>query len=312
MTKSNQGQQAHHITGLYTALVTPYEDNQVDYGRLEHLVEMQIDAGVDGIVPMGSTGEAATASEKEHMDVVKFVVDQVGGRTHVMAGAGSNSTDEAIRYSVAAAEAGADSLLSVTPYYNKPQQRGLVAHYTAVADSVDIPVVLYNIPGRSVVQIATDTILELSQHPNIVGVKDASSDFKSMEKVIANTPSNFSVLSGNDDETLKIIALGGQGAIAVTSNILPAQMKMYVDLCMHASNSKNLSDWRTPLDMQYAFRNLFADLFIETNPVPVKDLMAYAGLCNADVRLPLVGLEDKNHDQLIQTFDVTKRRLGLG
>lgn len=288
---------AINIKGLYTAIVTPFtEGNQsVDFDSLERIIEKQVVAGVDGIVVLGSTGESATCSHKERIQIIEATVAMVAGRTHVIAGTGSNSTTEAIELSSQAMNADVDALLLATPYYNKPPQRGLVAHYEAVANAVDIPLILYNIPGRTSVYMEPETIIQLSKHENIVGVKDASSEFDDMKKIIAGANKDFALLSGNDDETLDIMDLGGVGSIAVTSNISPFEMKNMVH---HALNGNDVEARR----INQQFLGLYDHLFTETNPIPIKALMASSGYCQNEMRLPLVPMDKEKEANLIRTY----------
>ena len=286
MTNKSQVKQ---FTGTYTAIITPFnEQEEIDMPAFAKLVERQIAAGIDGIVVLGTTGESPTITPQEHGDLINETVKIVAGRTKVIAGTGSNSTAEAIHYSQVAKAAGVDCLLQVTPYYNKPTQKGLYQHFKAVAEAVDLPIILYNIAGRCGVNIATETVVKLSQIPNIVGVKEASGDLEQVKAVIAATPDDFTVLSGNDDQNLKIIKLGGDGAISVLSNIFPAKTKAYID-------NKDEAAYQH-------LANLVDNLFIETNPIPVKTLLAEMGLCKEIFRLPMTIMEDENKKKLIASF----------
>ncbi|MGH1379140.1 MAG: 4-hydroxy-tetrahydrodipicolinate synthase [Alphaproteobacteria bacterium] len=290
--------------GLYTAIITPFNegDQEIDHNALTEIVEEQVESNVDGIVAVGSTGESATLTPEEHRIVVKSVIDIVDGRTTVIAGTGSNSTAEAVQYSQHAQEDGADGVLVITPYYNKPSQKGLLAHFKSIADSIDIPVILYNIPGRTGVNIDFETVMELSKHPMIVGVKEASGDHAQTKKIIENTDDSFSVLSGNDDETIKLMQMGGDGVIAVASNIIPREMKEMVDAGL-------TKDWDQAARLQEKYAALLSDLFIETNPMPIKTLMAHTGRCKQVFRLPLTDLYPENEQKLIQTWDDFKNDL---
>ncbi len=214
--------------GAYTALVTPFKNGQVDYTALEALIESQISKGIDGLVPCGTTGESPTLTEKEHGEVIAFTVKSSHRRVPVIAGTGSNATAEAILYTRHAKEVGADACLLACPYYNKPSQRGLVAHFTAIADAVDIPQVLYNIPGRSVVNMTPETIFELSRHRNIVGVKEASGNLEQMIRIKTLCAPDFSLISGDDTLTLPILSVGGVGVISVTSHLIPQETSRIV------------------------------------------------------------------------------------
>lgn len=290
--------------GLYTAIITPFTEGsqQVDQNALSDIVEEQVEAGVDGIVPVGSTGESATLSPEEHRIVVRNVIKIVGGRVPVIAGTGSNSTAEAIKYSQNAQEDGADGLLIITPYYNKPSQKGLLAHYKAVADSVDIPIILYNVPGRTGVNLEPETVIELSEHPLIRGIKEASGNHANTLKIIELTDDGFSVMSGNDSETLELIQMGGDGVIAVSSNVIPKQMKKMVDAGL-------AGDWNKANGLHERYAVLFDDLFIETNPMPIKTLMAHIGRCKKVFRLPLTDMYEDTERQLLQTWGALERGL---
>lgn len=283
------------FTGLYTAIITPFKNGKVDKDALERIIQKQIKEGVDGIVPVGSTGESSTLSPEEHRDTVRTVIEIVNKRIPVVAGSGSNATAEAVQYSKEAQEDGADGLLIITPYCNKPSQKGLYAHYTEIAKEVKIPIIMYNIPGRTGVVLEADTTIALSKNPLIQGIKDASSNFESISRVIKETNENFCVLSGNDDETMKIIQLGGDGVIAVTSNVIPSQMKKFIDLCL-AGNFAEVEK------LQLKYSKFFKDLFIETNPLPVKTLMSELGYCDEEFRLPLTTMYDDKKEILLKTW----------
>ena len=214
--------------GAYTALVTPFKNGQVDYSALAVLIENQIAKGIDGLVPCGTTGESPTLSEKEHGEVVAFTVKTVRKRVPVMAGTGSNSTAEAIQYTRHAKEAGADAVLLACPYYNKPSQRGVLAHFTAIAEAVSIPQVLYNIPGRTVINMAPETVAELSRHRNIVGIKEASGNLEQMIRIRSLCRPDFDLISGDDTLTLPILSIGGVGVISVISHLIPGETSRIV------------------------------------------------------------------------------------
>jgi 4-hydroxy-tetrahydrodipicolinate synthase len=267
--------------GVFTALITPFRDGSVDERALQELVEHQIVAGVDGLVPCGSTGEAATLSHAEHRRVIEVVVAAARGRVHVLAGTGSNSTQEAIALTRHAKEAGADGALLISPYYNKPTQEGIVAHYAAVARETAFPLVVYNIPGRTASNILPSTISRLSEIEQIVAVKESTGDLNQMAHVIASVPESFAVLSGDDWATLPLLAIGGRGVISTTSNVAPSEMVSLV-------RSFLAGDIARARDVHYRLLPLFDALFCETNPIPVKAAVAMRGLCREDIRLPLL------------------------
>lgn len=268
--------------GAYTALVTPFRNGAVDYGALEALVEEQIAGGIDGLVPCGTTGESPTLNEKEHGEVIAFVVKTVRKRVPVIAGTGSNSTAEAVHLTRHAKEVGADAVLLVAPYYNKPSQRGLLAHFKAIADSVSIPQVLYNIPGRSVINMAPETIAELSKHPHIVGVKEASGNLEQMIRVRALCRPDFDLVSGDDTLTLPILAIGGVGVISVTSHLIPGETSRVVHAYLEGKTDESQA-----LFTKYG-ELVKAVMGADVNPVGVKTALALRGQISEEFRLPLV------------------------
>ena len=280
--------------GVYTALVTPFtEIGTVDYQTIERIVEMQIDAKIDGIVPCGTTGESPTLSHEEHDRVIAKCVSYASGRTKVIAGTGSNSTTEAIRLSQHAEDAGADALLLVNPYYNKPTQKGLFLHFKAIAESVKLPCILYNIKGRTGVNIETETLLELERAcPNIVAVKEASGDLSQMKNVIERTEDDFSTLSGDDNLALELVKLDGDGVISVASNLFPREMVKMI----HSALEGN---WDVAERMGKWFAPFFSACFVETNPIPIKTAMAHLGILRESFRLPLCSLEKEEHRNLV-------------
>lgn len=284
-------------TGLYTAIITPFRaDGSFDESAFETIIEQQILAGVDGIVVLGTTGESPTVTTEEHDQIIAFAVKVINRRTKVIAGTGSNSTAEAIHHSLAAQKVGVDALLQVNPYYNKPTQKGLYEHFKAVADAVKIPIILYNIEGRTGVNLETPTLLRLAEHPNIVAVKEASGNLDQMKEVIENVPNDFMVLVGDDALCLDICKLGGHGVISVASNIIPVEMKSFVDDCL-------VQDWEAAEAFQAKYAEFFDTCFIETNPQPIKTLMAEAGLCEEIFRLPMVTMEAENKVELLKVFE---------
>lgn len=279
--------------GAYTALVTPFTANgDVDFEKLKALVERQIDGGVDGLVPVGTTGESPTLNVEEHLQVIRTTVEMAKGRALVIAGTGANSTSEAIEITKAAAEFGIDGTLQVTPYYNKPNQEGLIRHFSAVAE-IGVPVVLYNVPGRSAREIAIDTVVELSKHPNIVALKEAGGSVDRVSQVKRRC--EIEVLSGDDALTFPMMAVGAVGVISVASNVAP---KLVANL-VHAVLA---GQWLDAAELHQNCHRLFCDMFLDTNPIPVKAAMAMMGLIEEVYRLPLcplqAGLKDKLADCL--------------
>jgi 4-hydroxy-tetrahydrodipicolinate synthase len=277
--------------GVYTALVTPFRDGGVDERALHDLVELQIAAGVDGVVPCGSTGEAATLSHAEHRRVIEVVVSAARGRVPVLAGTGSNSTAEALALTKHAKDAGADGALLISPYYNKPTQEGIVAHYAQIAREAAFPLVAYNIPGRTASNILPATLARLADIDQIVGVKEACGRLDQMAHVIAGCPESFVVLSGDDSLTLPLLAIGGRGVISTTSNVAPADMVALV----RAFRAGDLARAR---DLHYRLLPLFDALFLETNPIPVKTALAMRGLVREELRLPLTPLTPPSRERL--------------
>jgi 4-hydroxy-tetrahydrodipicolinate synthase len=274
--------------GVYTALVTPFNaDESVDESALRALVDFQIDGGVAGIVPMGTTGESPTVTHEENIEVVRIVADQVAGRAEVIAGTGSNSTAEAIRMTKLAAEVGATATLQVTPYYNKPTQEGLYAHFSTIADATNLPMVVYNIPGRTACNVETDTMIKLASHPRIVSVKEASGNMAQVMDVIARKPVDFDVLSGDDNLILPIVALGGVGIVSVASNIAPKLMGQLVDAAL-------AGDFHAARGIHYRMLPLFQAIFLQTNPIPIKHMLAAAGMLKEVYRLPLTSLDEES------------------
>lgn len=277
--------------GAIVAIVTPFKNGKVDEAALRKLVEFQIKSGTDGIVPCGTTGESSTLSHEEHDRVIEVVIDAAKKRVPVIAGTGSNSTAEAIRLTRHAYKAGADGALMVCPYYNRPTQEGLYQHYKAVAEAVPIPIIVYNIPGRTGVNINPDTLARLAKIKNIVGVKEASGSIKQMSDVIHLCGPKFDVLSGDDLFTLPLMAMGGHGVISVISNVAPADMAAMVD----AFAAGDLKKART---LHYKMTPLIDALFVETNPTPVKAALAMMKKISYEVRLPLYKLSDANYEKL--------------
>jgi len=277
--------------GVLTALVTPFRDGVVDERALGELVELQIAAGVDGVVPCGSTGEAATLSHAEHRRVVEVVVAAARGRVKVLAGTGSNSTREAIELTRYAKEAGADGALLISPYYNKPTQEGIVAHYAEVARQTAFPLVVYNIPGRTASNILPHTLGRLAEIEQVVGVKESCGNLDQMAHVIAAVPDDFCVVSGDDSLTLPLLAIGGRGVISTSSNVAPSEMVELV-------RAFRAGDVERARAVHYRLLPLFDALFLETNPIPVKAALAMRGLILEELRLPLTRLSAPNRERL--------------
>lgn len=275
--------------GAYTALVTPMKNGRVDDEGLKRLVEAQISAGIHGLVPCGTTGESPALSHEEHVHVVEVVMRAARGRVPVLAGAGSNSTREAIELSRACKELGVAGTLQITPYYNKPSQDGLVAHFTAIAEDVDLPMVVYNVPGRTGVDLKANTAAHLAEHPNVVGIKEATGDMLRAARIRELCGPDFALLSGDDHTVLPFLAVGGDGVISVTSNPAP---KLMADLCNAAREGR----WDDARKLHYDNLPLCRALFSASNPMPVKTAMAMLGHCEPEIRLPLLLIpEDSPH-----------------
>jgi len=277
--------------GILTALVTPFRDGGIDDEALAALVERQAAAGVAGVVPCGSTGESATLSHAEHRHVVEVVVEAAAGRIAVVAGTGSNSTQEAIELTQHARQAGADGALLLSPYYNKPTQEGIYLHYAAVARETGFPLVVYNIPGRTASNITPETLSRLAEIENVVGVKEACGDIDQIAHVIASCPDDFSVLSGDDGLLLPLLAVGGNGCISTTSNVVPESIcRLYA--------AWQAGDPARALALHQQLMPLFDVLFCETNPIPVKAALALMGLVGDEIRLPLTPIGEANRERL--------------
>jgi len=284
------------ISGSIVALVTPMTmDGAVDYPALSALVEWHISSGTDAIVAVGTTGESPTLEVEEHYEVIRHLVHIVAGRIPVIAGTGANSTSEAIEWTAAAMEIGADACLLVSPYYNKPSQRSLFAHHQAIAEAVDIPQILYNVPGRTACDMLPDTILRLAEHPNIVGVKEATGNLQRGKEIIDHCPPGFVVYSGDDATALELILLGAKGNISVTANVVPAVMARICRLGLEdrATEARVLNE---------TIAQLHKDLFLESNPVPVKWALQQMGRIQGGIRLPLVELDAQFHETLRTTL----------
>lgn len=279
--------------GVFTAIITPFKKNgQIDERAYKKLLDEQVRAGVAGIVPCGTTGESPTTSHEEDGHLMDITIKHVKGKALVIPGTGSNSTSEAISLTKYAEKAGADAVLLVNPYYNKPTQKGLYLHFKAIADSVKIPCIVYNIKGRTAVNVETPTLVKLMKDcPNIIGVKEASGDLKQMKDVLNSRKKGFSVLSGDDNMTLDLIDAGGDGVISVASNIIPKQIVEMVDLALQGKMERARA-----IEEKYA--QLVSTLFIETNPIPIKTALAMQGKCEEVFRLPLCEMDAKNRQKL--------------
>ena len=284
------------FSGAITAIVTPFSDGEVDDKAYRDLINFLIDGGVSGIVPCGTTGESATLTHAEHERVIDITVETVAGRIPVIAGTGSNSTSEAIRLTRHAKEAGADAALLITPYYNKPTQRGLYEHYQAVASACDIPLVLYNVPGRTGVNMSAETVVELSRIDTIVGIKEASGDLVKCSRIVRDTPDDFCLLSGEDALNLPILCCGGTGAVSVTANILPAQLTAMI-------RAWDAGDTKTALRLHQDLLDVNNVMFIETNPIPVKTALAMMGKIKEEFKLPLCPMADGNRKRLSEVLE---------
>lgn len=277
--------------GVLTALVTPFRDGNVDETALRELVEQQIEAGIDGLVPCGCTGESATLSHAEHALAMEIVIDACDGRVPVVAGTGSNNTREAIELTQFAERAGADGAMLISPYYNKPTQQGLIEHYAAVARATNLPLVVYNIPGRTGSNILPTTMARLASLQNVVAVKEACGNLGQITEVIARCPDDFVVLSGDDALTLPMLAIGGRGVISTTSNVAPAEMGELV-------RAFDAGDAARARAVHYRLLPLFDALFCETNPIPVKAALHLMGRIEPDTRLPLTPIAEPNRERL--------------
>ncbi len=280
------------FTGSGVALVTPFfDDRTVDFETLGKLVEFQIENGTDAIIACGTTGESATLNDKEHLSVVEYVIKKVAGRIPVIAGTGSNDTRHGVELCKEAAALGADALLTVTPYYNKTSQRGLIKHFEMMADASDCPMIVYNVPGRTGLNVLPETMVELAKHKNIVGIKEASGNLSQVAKLASLVGDSIDIYSGNDDQNVPILSLGGAGTISVLANVAPRKT--------HDMISSFLSgDIATPRRLQLEAIELIDALFCETNPIPVKKACELMGLCSGNLRMPLYEISEKNAERL--------------
>ena len=289
------------IKGSLVAIVTPmHEDGSLDLPRLRNLVDFHVKEGTDGIVVVGTTGESPTVSYDEHCLLIRTVVEQAAGRVPVIAGTGANSTSEAIELTQCAKQAGASAALSVVPYYNKPTQEGLYRHFKAVAEAVDLPLILYNVPGRTVCDMSNDTVLRLAQVTNVVGIKDATGNLERGTDLILRAPADFALYSGDDASGLAFMLLGGHGVISVTANVAP---KMMHEMCTAAF----AGDVPKACEINAKLFGLHQKLFVEANPIPAKWVVVQLGLMEGGIRLPLTPLSEVHHETLRQAM----RQAGL-
>jgi len=291
------------INGSITALVTPFKDGTVDEAAFQDFIEWQIKSGTHGLVPCGTTGESATLTDKEHRRVIELCVEAANGRVPVIAGAGSNETTVSIAYAKKAKDVGADAALVVTPYYNKPTQEGLYQHHKAIAEAVDIPNILYNVPGRTAVDMTVETTLRLAQIPNIVGIKDATGDMQRAKELLAQCPSDFAIYSGDDETATELMMMGGKGSISVTANVNPAAI---ADLCQQAMRVVESVDAPSEESIRAANQALMPlhhAMFVESNPIPVKWALFKMGRITKGIRLPLTPLSEAYQDQVSKAVD---------
>ena len=283
------------FTGAITALVTPFRDGVLDEKAFRVLLERQIDAGIHGVVPVGTTGETSTLSHDEHKRVVELCVEIAAGRIRVIAGAGSNATAEAVELAAHAKAVGADGALCVTPYYNRPSQEGLYQHYKAINDAVQLPILVYNVPSRTSIDITNDTLERLAKLPNIVGIKDATGDMARASMQRLQCGPEWIMLSGDDPTALGYMAHGGHGCISVTANVAPEQ-------CAHFFNACMAKDWDTALYLQDRLIRLHKAMFLDTSPGPAKFALSHLGLCTDEVRLPIVACGDAVKPQILSAM----------
>ncbi len=283
------------IQGAIVAIVTPFKNGQVDEEKYRELIEFQIEQGTHGIVPCGTTGESATLSHAEHKRVVEICLDQVKKRVPVIAGTGSNNTAEALELTKHAEAAGADAALMITPYYNKPTQEGIYQHFKLIAENTRIPIIVYNVPGRTALNLLPETVARLAQFPNIIGIKEATGDLNQGAKVIRLCPEDFIVLSGDDFTAFPLMCIGGRGVISVISNVVPADM---AGMC----NAFFAGDYAKAKALHYKMFPLMEAMFFETNPVPAKTALKLLGRLNGDVRLPLCPMSAANEERLRQVM----------
>ncbi len=283
------------FTGAATAIITPFKNGVIDYASFGNIIEDQIKNSIDAIVVAGTTGEAATLTHEEHCECMKYVVEKVAGRVPVIAGTGSNDTAYGIELSQYACEVGADALLLVTPYYNKATPKGLIKSFLETAEKTDKPIILYNVPSRTGCNITLPVYRELAKHERIVAVKEASGNISAIAELIAECGDSLDVYSGNDDQIVPIMSLGGKGVISVLSNVMPKETHEIVKLCLD-------NNYHGATELQLKYLRLINALFCEVNPVPVKTAMAELGWCDAEMRLPLCEMEDANKEKLLNAM----------
>lgn len=286
--------------GMATAMVTPMTPEGVDYEALGRFIDFQLSQGINALVAVGTTGESATLSPEERKEVIRFTIDRVAGRVPVIAGTGTNNTQHAIDYSISAAREGADALLVVTPYYNKATQNGLIAHFTAIADKVDKPIILYNVPSRTGCNLLPATVEKLAEHPNIAAIKEASGNMSQVVELFARCGDKIDVYSGEDGLTVPILSMGGKGTISVLSNVLPKEAVAMTDAFFAGNVAKAAQD-------QCKYLNLINLLFCEVNPIPAKAAVSAMGFGKEYIRLPMTPMEPENQAKLLAEM----RRLGV-
>jgi 4-hydroxy-tetrahydrodipicolinate synthase len=288
------------FTGAATALVTPFNnDGAIDFDTFGKIIEMQINGNIDALVVCGTTGEGSTLSDDEHKKLISYCVEKVAGRVPVIAGTGSNDTKYGIQLSRFAQSEGVDGLLVITPYYNKTTQKGLVKHFNMIADSVDIPCILYNVPSRTGVNIQPNTYLELSKHDNIIAFKEANGNIADITKTMSLVGDNLTLYSGDDDQIVPLLSVGGKGVISVLSNIFPAEVHRLCTAFFEGNLKESLS-------IQFKYLDLINALFCEVNPIPVKTALGYLGICSDYMRMPLVEMEESNKARLIKAIEAVK------
>lgn len=279
------------FSGVAVAIVTPFKNGEVDFETFEKLIEFHIARGINVLVPCGTTGESATLSFDEHHKVVEFCVEKARDRVKVLAGTGSNNTEEALKLTQHARDVGADGALLITPYYNKPTQEGMYQHFKKIAEEVDLPQVLYNVPGRTSVNLLPETVIRLSKIKNIVGIKEASGNLEQVSQILQGVREDFTLLSGEDSLTFPILSLGGKGVISVVANIVPADVVEMIEAFQQGHIKKARG-------MHYKMFTLMKTMFIETNPIPVKTALGLMGLCSPEMRLPLSAMAETNVTKL--------------
>ena len=287
------------FSGACTALITPFIDGEIDYKALKKLIEFQIDGGIDALLINGTTGESATLTEKEKQELISFAVREVGGRVPIIAGTGSNSTKKALELSQFASDVGADAILVVTPYYNKASAEGLIAHYETIANAVDVPMILYNVPSRTGVNISISVYDKLANRQNIIAVKEANPDICTMTKLCAKCSDRLNIYSGNDDLIIPTLSLGGKGVISVLSNILPQETSRICKLWFDGKIDQARA-------LQLRLLPLINAIFSEVNPIPIKALLSQENFCTEEYRLPLCPMSDNKKKELFEIFEMFK------